>query len=187
MIPFQFFFCVLMEKEAERKREMMMNIKFDDGTSSAEQGKTRKKKLKDERGRKKKRKKGWTEREKSKQVIITHPKLFHCRSHLGLIKTTKIGLIIIRTTNADITKGKNVRLKVDSREMRQDGTGKKLFFCRRSRGNESRIEAFLMLLCPSPEPTHKRHSDSSQKGSFIATFYLPFFHCYWFIWCGGGI
>lgn len=48
---------------------------------------------------KKRGEKGSTEEEKSKQVIITHPKLFHCPSHLGLIKMTKIGLIITRTTN----------------------------------------------------------------------------------------
>lgn len=58
--------------------EMMMNINFDDGTTSTQS-----------------RKKGSAER-KSKQVIITHPELFHCRSHLGLIKTMKIGLVITR-------------------------------------------------------------------------------------------
>lgn len=31
---------------------------------------------------------------KSKQVIITHPSLIHCETHLGLIKTMEIGLVI---------------------------------------------------------------------------------------------
>jgi hypothetical protein len=66
---------------------MMMNINFDDATVSR-RGKCRKK---DQRKRKK----------KSKQVIITHPESFECFSHLGLIKTMKIGLVIIHTQTLD--------------------------------------------------------------------------------------
>lgn len=56
------------KKRIERMEEMMMNINFDDGIQRAAQKRDQRKE------------------EKSKQVIITHPNLFHCSSHLGLIK-----------------------------------------------------------------------------------------------------
>jgi hypothetical protein len=56
------------KRRGERMEEMMMNINFDDGTQRGAQKRDQRKE------------------EKSKQVIITHPNLFHCSSHLGLIK-----------------------------------------------------------------------------------------------------
>lgn len=130
----------MKEKERRRKREMMMNINFDDATVSR-RGKCREKRI-NGRGRKK----------KSKQVIITHPESFECFSHLGLIKTMKIGLVIIHTQTLD---GDGL----DKADLSRDGGKKKkgremTKACssggKRLKEMKIKLEAFLMPLLGDP-------------------------------------
>lgn len=121
----------------------------------------------------------WEREKKSKQVIITHPNLFHCESRLGLIKTMKIGLIITCTkTPPDKARGKCAENGQRMRhEMAEKGKS-------RLKRNENKLEAFLMLLFRRrfrPEPTHNGFGESSGKVFycyFLSSFSSPVIDSY---------
>lgn len=86
---------------------------------------------------------GWIKETTSEQVIITHPSLLHCDSHLGLIKTLKIGLIITCKEKHGWDEEENIPkmdIECDKTTKKwENGSGLE-------ERNENKAEAFLMLL-----------------------------------------
>jgi hypothetical protein len=142
----------------ERMEEMMMNINFDDGTQRGAQKKDQRKE------------------EKSKQVIITHPNLFHCPSHLGLIKGDENWSYnhssVRRAFREGSTRQTNIGCRQESEQSASDCEGEveKKRLQRKWKWHWSIFNAIIVGLDPTPR--RNKGIETHQKRSFIATFHL---------------
>lgn len=102
----------------------------------------------------------------------------HSQSPSMMTKKTQFRTIQKKTqTQSGHQRGQEMKRTI----YRVEATKRKLFVCAQKEA-KMELKHFNAIMSV---PTWK--AALVRKGSFIAAFYHPFFYCYWFIWCEGGL